>query len=159
MISDLRVALRSLAKTPGTAFAYVFILALALGANIAVFSVAEAVLLRPLPYERPRELVTVHSAATSEFGLFNLAEFCEYRERTRTFAGLAALGTFNTNLVDGGEAQLVQGLRVSPQLFDLLGVKPLRGRLLSAEDEAPGAPKVAVISQEFWQPASAATLG
>jgi len=151
MISDFKFAFRGLAKTPGTSLAFVFILALALGANIAVFSVVEAVLLRPLPYDRPQELMFVQSAATSEFGLFNLAEFCEYRDRTRSFQGLATLGTFNTNLVDGGEAELVQGLRVSPNLFGLLGVKALRGRLLTPADEAPGSPKVAVISQEYWQ--------
>ncbi|HLP24190.1 MAG TPA: ABC transporter permease [Acidobacteriota bacterium] len=151
MIHDLRFALRSLAKTPGTSLTFIFILALGIGANTAVFSVVEAVLLRALPYERPRELVAVHSAAASEVGLFNLAEFSEYRERSRSFAGLAALGSFNTNLVDGGEAQLVQGLRVSPQLFEMLGVTPRRGRLLTAGDESAGAEKVAVISEEFWQ--------
>ncbi|MBI5423585.1 MAG: ABC transporter permease [Opitutae bacterium] len=151
MIHDLKFALRSLAKTPGTSLAFILILALAIGANTAVFSVVEAVLLRELPYDRPQELVTVRSGAASEVGLFNLAEFCEYRDRARSFAGLVALGSFNTNLVDGGEAQLVQGLRVSPGLFDLLGVKPVRGRLLNADDEAAGAPKVAVVSHEFWQ--------
>lgn len=151
MTHDLKFALRSLAKTPGTSLAFIFILALGVGANTAVFSVVEAVLLRSLPYERPRELVAVRSAAASEVGLFNLAEFCEYRDRARAFDGLAALGSFNTNLVDGGEAQLVQGLRVSPALFALLGVKPVRGRLLTPADEAAGAAKVAVISEEFWQ--------
>ncbi|MBA4137309.1 MAG: hypothetical protein C0518_08340 [Opitutus sp.] len=151
MIHDLRFALRSLAKTPGTSLAFIFILALGLGANTAVFSVVEAVLLRPLPYERPEELVAVHSGASTEVGLFNLAEFCEYRARSRSFAGLAALGSFNTNLVDQGEAQLVQGLRVTPALFEMLGMKALRGRLLQPADEAAGAAKVAVISEEFWQ--------
>lgn len=151
MIHDLKFAFRSLAKTPGTSLAFVFILALGVGANTAVFSVVEAVLLRSLPYERPQELVAVRSAAASEVGLFNLAEFCEYRERSRSFAGLAALGSFNTNLVDGGEAQLVQGIRVTPILFEMVGVKPLRGRLLTPDDETANAAKVAVISEEFWR--------
>ncbi|WP_415908362.1 hypothetical protein [Oleiharenicola sp. Vm1] len=69
MIHDLKFALRSLAKTPGTSLAFIFILALGVGANTAVFSVVEAVLLRSLPYERPRELVAVRSAAASEVGL------------------------------------------------------------------------------------------
>lgn len=150
MIHDLKFAFRSLAKTPGTSLTFILILALGIGSNTAVFSVVEAVLLRSLPYERPQELFAVRSAAASEVGLFNLAEFCEYRDRSRSFAGLAALGSFNTNLVDGGEAQLVQGLRVSPQLFEMLGVKPRRGRLLTVEDEAAAAAKVAVISEEFW---------
>ncbi len=151
MISDLQFALRSLAKSPGTSLAFILILALGIGANTAVFSVVEAVLLRPLPYERPHELRMVHSGASAQFGLFTVAEFSAYRERVRSFAGFAATGTFNTNLVDGDEAQLVLGLRVTPNLFDLLGVKPLRGRMLTAADEALDAPKVAVISRDLWQ--------
>ncbi len=151
MIADLKFALRALYKTPGATLAFIFILALGIGANTAVFSVVEAVLLRPLPYAKPTELVSVHSAAFNEVGLFHLAEFCEYRDRSHAFTGLSALGSFNTNLVDGGEAQLVQGLRVSPNLFDLIGVKPVAGRLLTPDDERPDAAKVAVISAEFWQ--------
>lgn len=151
MISDLKFALRSLRKTPGTTIAFILILALGVGANTAVFSVVEAVLLRPLPYDRPNELVSLHSAAPNEAGFFNLAEFCEYRARNRTLTGLAAVGPFNGSLVDEGEAQLVQGLKVSPNLFDLLGVKPVVGRLLRAEDEKLDSPKVAVISEDFWQ--------
>ncbi|HET7538051.1 MAG TPA: ABC transporter permease [Candidatus Didemnitutus sp.] len=151
MISDLKFALRGLWKTPGTSLSFVFILALGIGANTAVFSVVEAVLLRRLPYERPSELVSVHSAAFNEVGLFHIAEFCEYRDRQHAFAGVSALGTFNTNLVDNGEALLIQGLKVSPNLFDLIGLKPQRGRLLTPDDERPDAPKVAVISYEFWQ--------
>lgn len=151
MIHDLKFAFRSLARSPGTSLAFIFILALGLGANTAVFSVVEAVLLRPLPYERPRELMMVHSGGANQFGLFNLAEFSAYRERNRAFAGLAAVGTFNTNLVEEGDAQLVLGLRVTPNLFALLGVQPVRGRLLTAADEAPDAPKVAVISHDLWQ--------
>lgn len=151
MISDLRFAFRSLAKSPGTSLAFILILALGIGANTAVFSVVEAVLLRPLPYERPQELHMVHSGASAQFGLFTVAELQAYRERVRAFAGFAAVGTFNTNLVEADEAQLVLGLRVTPNLFAMLGVKPLRGRLLAAADEALDAPKVAVISHALWQ--------
>jgi putative ABC transport system permease protein len=151
MLSDLKFAFRNLWKTPGTTLAFILILALGIGANTAVFSVVEAVLLRPLPYTRPQELVALHSAATNEGGLFTLAEFCEYRDRTRTFAGLSAVSGFNTNLVDDGEAQLVLGLRLSPNVFELLGVRPSLGRLLSPDDERPESAKVAVISHEFWQ--------
>ena len=65
--------------------------------------------------------------------------------------GVSALASFNTNLVDAGEAQLVQGLRVSPNLFELIGVQPVAGRLLTPDDERPDSAKVAVISAEFWQ--------
>ncbi|HEY4300001.1 MAG TPA: ABC transporter permease [Candidatus Didemnitutus sp.] len=151
MFSDFKFAFRSLRKTPGTSLAFVLILALGIGANTAVFSVVEAVLLRPLPYTRPSELVSLHSAAPNEVGLFNLAEFCAYRDRTRTFDGLSALGPFNTNLIDAGESQLVQGIKVSPNLFDVLGLRPVAGRLLKPEDEPGSAAKVVVISNEFWQ--------
>ncbi|HVU16592.1 MAG TPA: ABC transporter permease [Candidatus Didemnitutus sp.] len=151
MFSDLKFAFRSLRKTPGTSLAFVLILALGIGANTAVFSVVEAVLLRPLPYHKPAELVSLHSAAPNEVGLFNLAEYLAYRDRSRAFVGLSALGPFNTNLIDAGEPQLIQGIKVSPNLFGFLGIQPVAGRLLRPDDEPGSAAKVAVLGYEFWQ--------
>lgn len=151
MISDLRIAFRALAKTPGFTAAAILILALGIGANTAVFSVVEAVMLRPLPYRDSRQLVALHSGVTNQLGQFNIPEFLAYRDRAQGFSGLAAVFGFNTNLVDHGEAQAVQGLSLSANAFDLLGVKPVAGRLLVAADDQPGAPKVAVINERFWQ--------
>ena len=151
MFPELRFAIRSLLKTPGFSVVSVLILALGIGAVTAVFSAVEAVLLRPLPYVKPQELYCLQSAAVSEVGLFSIPEFCAYRDQSRTFQGMAAVSTFNTNLLDKGEAQFVQGIRISAGAFDLLGARPAAGRLLQPDDDRPGAPRVAVISAGLWQ--------
>lgn len=151
MLSDLRFALRSLAKTPGFTTAAVLILALGIGVNTAVFSVVEAVLLRPLPYRQPSSLFLFKSAVENQFGLFNFAEFAAYRDQTKTFSGMSAVASYNTTLIDHDEAQLVQGLRLSANIFNILGVQPTAGRLLTPDDDRPDSPKVTVISYALWQ--------
>jgi len=151
MFYDLRFAVRSLIKTPGFSAVSVLILALGIGAITAVFSAVEAVLLRPLPFVRPQELYCLHSAAASEVGLFSVPEFCAYRDQNRSFQALAAVSTFNANLLDKGEAQFVQGVRISAGAFNLLGVRPAEGRLLVPDDNRPGASRVAVIDSGMWQ--------
>jgi putative ABC transport system permease protein len=151
MFFDLRYAVRSLLRTPGFAAVSVLILALGIGAITAVFSAVEAVLLNPLPYARPGELYCLHSATANQVGLFSLPEFCDYRDQNRTFQGLAAVGSFNTNLMDHGEAQYVRGLKVSAGIFNVLGARPEEGRLLAPDDDRPGAPRVVVISDGLWK--------
>jgi putative ABC transport system permease protein len=151
MFSDLRFAIRSLLRTPGFSAVSVLILALGIGAIAAVFSAVETVLLHPLPYSRPNELYCLHSATSGQVGLFSIPEFCTYRDENRSFQGMAAVSTFNTNLMDHGEAQFVQGLRVSTGIFDLLGARLAAGRLLVPDDDRPGAARVAVISDGLWQ--------
>jgi len=155
MLSDLRFAFRSLCKTPGFTAAAILILALGIGANTSVFSVVEAVLLRPLPYSRPHELYSVQSSVGIQSGLFNIAEFCEYRDLNRTFSGLTAITAFNTTWVDHGDAELVQGRRLSANTFELFGLQPILGRLLRSDDDRPDAAKVIAISEEFWRRAYA----
>src|SRR5580692_9266241 len=128
MFFDLRYAIRSLFRTPGFTAVSVLILALGIGAITAVFSAVEAVLLHPLPYARPNELYCLHSATANQVGLFTIPEFCDYRDQNRTFKGLAGVGSFNTNLMDHGEAQYVRGLKVSAGIFSLLGAQPEVGR-------------------------------
>ena len=99
MLSDFRYAFRTLARAPGFTLVSILILALAIGANTAVFSVVEAVLLRPLPFARQAELYSISSSAADQFTFFALPEFCDYRDADTGFAGLAAIGTFNTTLV------------------------------------------------------------
>lgn len=151
MFTDFKFAFRALRKSPGFTTAAILILALGIGANTSVFSVVEAVILRPLPYSQPQGLFAIESASANQVGLFNIPEFCEFRDQNHSFAGLAAIGAFNTNLVDRGEAQLVQGLRVSANIFDLLGVKPALGRLLLADDDRPDAAKVVVLGNGVWR--------
>jgi putative ABC transport system permease protein len=151
MLSDLKFAIRSLLKTPGFAGVSVLILMLGIGAVTAVFSAVEAVLLRPLPFSRPSELYVVESAATTEAGLFAVPEFCAYRDQNHVWQGLAAITNFNTTLVDHGEAQFVQGIKISGTGFQMLGMRPVLGRLLVPDDDRPGAPQVAVIGAGLWQ--------
>jgi len=151
MFFDLRYAVRSLLRTPGFTAVSVLILALGIGAITAVFSAVEAVLLNPLPYARPGELYCLHSATANQVGLCSIPEYCTYRDENRTFQGLAAVSSFNTNLMDHGEAQYVQGLRVSANIFNLLGARPEAGRLLAPDDDRPGAPRVVVISDGLWK--------
>ncbi len=151
MLFDLKYAVRSLFRTPAFSAVTILILALGIGAITAVFSAVEAVLLHPLPYSKPNELYCLHSATSNQVGLFSIPEFCTYRDENRSFQGLAAVSTFNTNLMDHGEAQFVQGLRVSAGIFDLLGARPATGRLLVPDDDRLGAARVAVISAGLWQ--------
>jgi predicted permease len=151
MIFDLRYAVRCLLRTPGFAAVSVLILALGIGAITAVFSAVEAVLLHPLPYAQPNQLYCLHSATVNQVGLFSIPEFCTYRDQNRSFQDVAAVSSFNTNLIDKGDAQFVQGLKVSAGIFNLLGARPAAGRLLVPDDDKPGAPKVVVISAGLWQ--------
>lgn len=151
MLSDLRFALRGLLKVPGFALVSVLILTLGIGSITAVFSAVEAVLLRPFPFSHPERLEMVETAVPNQSGLFSIPEYCVYRDETRAFDGLAAVGNFNTNFVDGGHAQLAQGYRISAGAFEMLGVRPAAGRLLVPSDDLPGAPKVVVIGMGLWQ--------
>lgn len=152
-MADFRHSLRSLRRSPGFAFTAIVTLALGIAAITLLFSLVDAVLLRPLPFMEPDRLAWLYSRVASRpRALFTLAEFCDYRDRNRSFQRLAAVGSFNANLVDrGGDAERVQGVRISADAFAMLGVTPASGRLLAAADDLPQAPRVAVISHHLWQ--------
>ena len=159
MLNDIRYGLRQLLKNPGFTIVAVITLALGIGANTAIFTVVNAVLLKPLPFPRPNELVAFASTDARESGkvvLNNLSypDFFDYREQNRTFAGMAIHRPKGYALVDAGGAQTVQGRKVSAEFFDVLGVKPLRGRGFERGDEqaggGPGGFKV-VLSHQLWQ--------
>ena len=144
---DFKFALRQLRKSPGFTLVAVLTLALGIGANVAIFSVVNTVLLRPFAFSQPDRLVWISSQMpTNPRAPFSLPEFCDYRDQNTLFDGLAAVGTYNANLVDSGEPERVQGLRLSANIFQLLGVRPLRGRAFVAEDDALNAAPVAMIS-------------
>jgi predicted permease len=132
--------------------AVVFTLALAIGANIAVFSAVNAVLLRALPFHDPQRLVWVTSVrADNPAAPFSLPEFMDYRSRTRTLSGLAAYAYWRANFKGSDRNEGLQGARVSANIFDVLGVTPAAGRLLNDSDDRPEAPKVVVLSYQLWQ--------
>jgi putative ABC transport system permease protein len=142
-------------KSPVFSLVVVLTLALGIGANTAIFSVVNAVLLRPLPYPRPNELVMLFSSWPAQ-GILKagsaLPDYREYRDRNRTLAGLAGFYYSDVNLsVAGQTAERVQGSRVTANLFPVLGVAPMLGQSFLPEDEKWGQHHVVLLSYGLWQ--------
>ncbi|MEW6208872.1 MAG: ABC transporter permease [Acidobacteriota bacterium] len=154
LAQDLRYAIRILKSQPAVSLMAIIALALGIGANTAIFSVINAVLLRPLPCPEPDRLVIVQQSLP-KLGL-NLAsvsgaEFVDYTEGNEAFSAVAGYTDISLNLTGHGEAARIQASRVSASLFPMLGVSPLRGRLFSEEEDQPGKDNVALISRALWQ--------
>jgi putative ABC transport system permease protein len=136
---DLSVAIRQLRRQPGFALAVVLTLALAMGANIAVFSVVNAVLFRALPFRAPERLVWIASVRSDNPAApFTLPEFMDYRSQTRALAGIAAYANWRASFAGGEITEGLQGARISANAFDVLGLRPAAGRLLRESDDSPG---------------------
>jgi predicted permease len=153
LLLDLRLAFRRLRQNPGFSIVAILTLALGIGANTAIFSVINAVLLRPLPVERSSELVAVNETmAGNTFPTLSVPNFRDMRDRNAVLAGLAAYRILPASLGLPGASQRLWGYLVTGNYFDMLGVKPVRGRLLLPEDDrVPGGHPVAVISFGCWQ--------
>src|SRR6185295_10837247 len=152
VLKDLTYALRALQRSPGFAAAAVLSLALGLGANTALFSAVDAVLLRPLPYRDPDRLMLVWSVTSSYPRMeSSLPDFAAHRDRTSSFAGMAAYYSGMRNVaVEGGEAERVGVARVTHAFSGVLGVQPGVGRFFGAEEEQWGRHHVAVLSHRYW---------
>jgi predicted permease len=150
---DIRYGLRVLAKNPAITVIAVLALALGIGANTAIFSVVNAILLRPLPYEKPDQLVMIWEEAT-HLGFpkdtVTPANFLDYRQQSTGFQGMAAFVLTTFNLTGVGEPERLDGRRVSANLFDVLGVKPIVGRTFVPEEDKPGT-KVVLLSESLWK--------
>ena len=149
---DLRYGLRMLGKNPGFTAVTVLTLALGIGANTAIFSLINTVLLRPLPFAEPERLVWTWG----EFSGGNRAstsppDFLDYRAQSRTLAQLAAQRFNSFNLTGSGEPERVSGAAVTANFFQALGLAPLQGRAFAPEEEQPGRAQVAIISRGLWQ--------
>ena len=154
LMQDLRHAVRALLKQPGYLATAMLTLALGIGFSTATFSVVNAVLLRPLPYHDPHELLRLRERSLPQFPQFSVSpgHFLVWKAQTTAFDDMAAWGTQFVNLDDGsGEAERVRADRVTANLFDLLGVQPAVGRAFSAADDETGAPPVAILSYGAWQ--------
>jgi putative ABC transport system permease protein len=153
LLRDIRHATRGLARTAGFAVAVVLTLALGIGGNTAIFSVVDQVLLRPLPYPNGDDLVTIYEAGRMAPGHFSVspANWLDWQRQSRTFSGFAAWRTAAFTLTGVGEPLRVNAQLVSAEFFPLLGVSPLLGRTISAQDDRPNAPSVAILSYELWQ--------
>jgi len=160
MLRDFTVALRQFRRQPGFALTVVATLALAIGANIAVFSVVNAVLLRALPFQNPDRLVWITSVRSDNpIAPFTLPEFIDYRNATRSLSGMAAYAYWRASLTGTSANEGLQGARISANAFDLLGVRPTAGRLLQDSDDRPDAPDVVVLSYQLWQRRFAGAVG
>jgi putative ABC transport system permease protein len=151
---DLRYGARMLVKRPGFTLIVVLTLALGVGANTAIFSVVNAVLLRPLPYEASERLIYVFdSNPTSGFPRFASSppNFADWRQQQQSFEYLAAFLSWSFNLTGRGEPERIAGARVSAEIFPLLGVKPLLGRTFLPDEDRAGNNRVVLLSQALWQ--------
>ncbi len=153
-LQDLRFAWRGFMRTPGFLAVAIATLALGIGANSAIFTLVNAVILRPLPYAEPERLVRV----TGDFATINVPdigmsppELFDYRDRAQLFDGIAGVYPINANLTEIDEPERVEVLLVSPSYFDVLGTKPQLGRVFGPEDNAPGITEVIVISDALWR--------
>ena len=153
-LQDLRYAARILWKNPGFTAVAVIALALGIGANTAIFSVVNTVLLRPLPYKDPEQLVMVWEDA-SRHGYPRdtpaAANYVDWRDQNSVFSSMAAIADVNFNLTGVGNPERLKGRRVSANLFPLLGVEPQLGRVFTAAEDQPGAQGVVVLSHRLWQ--------
>jgi len=148
LVQDVRYGLRTLIRTPGFTAIAVAVLALGIGVNATVFSLANTLFLRPLPVSDPGTVVRVYSNRYSNTAL---RSYLEYRGRNSTLAGLAAFQMQSFGLRIDADTEHCFGQIVSGDYFPILGVAPARGRLLVASDDRPGAPPVVVLSHAFWQ--------
>jgi len=154
LFHNVHYSIRSLIKRPGFTVVAVLVLALGIGANTAIFSVVNSVLLRPLPYENPDQLVRVRatnlSRSITDFGV-SMPDFREWRERNRVFERLAAFSITDFNISSGTEPERIDGAQISADLLPLLGVRLEQGRNFLNEEEIFGNHRVAMISHNLWQ--------
>jgi putative ABC transport system permease protein len=151
---DVRFAIRSLLKYKGFTLAVVIILALTIAANGAIFSVISAVLLRPLPYFEPDQLTQIWETDEQRglnHAIVSPANYLDWKDRSQAFQALAAWRFWFFNLAGSDEPERVQGLAVSTNFFELLGVRPSLGRNFSRTEEEPGHEKVVILSHSLWK--------
>ena len=155
LLQDLRYGLRVLAKSPGLMIVAVLALALGMGANTAIFSVVNAVLLRPLPYRDAERLATLYETDARQESFFPAApaNFLAWKAGARSFEDLAALSNkgWSVNLTGAGEPERLQGFQVTANFFPLLGAQAAHGRTFLPEEDRPGGPQVVVLGHGFWQ--------
>jgi hypothetical protein len=154
LLQDLRHALRQLRKSPGFTIAAVLTLALGIAANTAIFSVIEAVILRPLPFAAPDRLVWLNGKLvplTDEGGV-SPPDFRDYRADNRTFDGLVAMGyAANPSNLSSDKPEQVLSNMASANFFECLGIRPLLGRDFVLADEQVNLPQVAILGHGVWR--------
>jgi putative ABC transport system permease protein len=149
---DLKFAIRMLAKSPGFTLIAVLTLALGIGANTAIFSVVNAVLLRPLPFKDASQLVRLRETYKLVGNVsVSYPDFLDWRQQSHAFADMSVVNNVNFNLSGIAQPENIAGYAVSPNFLTLLGVSPILGRDLLPSEEKPGTAPVALLSYQLWQ--------
>src|SRR5437764_2467752 len=152
MMADLRYAVRMLAKSPAFSFIAILTLGLAIGANSAIFSVVNAVLLRPLSYPHSEQLVRVFGKQPQlDLAPNSPANFLEWKEENQVFDRIGTYVGKGFNLLGGDKPERVIGARVSADVLPLLGVQPALGRLFTNDEDQEGRAQVVILSHSFWR--------
>src|SRR5436190_3984945 len=152
LFQDLRYGARMLLKTPTITFIVILALALGIGANTAIFSVLNAVVLRPLPFDHPDELLFLNerSPVLDEMSI-SYPNFTDWRNQTHVFEKIGVFNRNSYNLTGYGEAERIPTAQISADLFAALRAKPLIGRVFTNDEDKPGAAPVVVLSYPLWQ--------
>ena len=152
---DLGVGARMLRRSPSFAIVALLTLAIGIGANTAIFGVLRSVLLRPLPYPQPEQLVQIWSdhraIGRAQPEWLTPPDFVDFRDGNSTFTSMAAYQGWGPDLTGSGDPQTVSGLLVTGNFFDMLQSKPAVGRLISRADDDSSAARVVVLTYQFWQ--------
>jgi putative ABC transport system permease protein len=152
---DLRYAVRGWRRNPGFAATAILSLALGIGASVAIFTLADNLLLRPLPYREPGQLMMVWEFNThlkgSTRNFISPANYLDWKAQNNVFAGIAVFADGQSAFSDGGHVEELEEQYMSADLLPMLGVQPLRGRLFTAAEDLPNSPNVALISYRLWQ--------
>jgi predicted permease len=153
MLKDIRYGIRSLLKQPTFTLISILTLALGIGANTAIFSVVNAVVLRPLPYHDSDRLAMLWTTKDTNLEQpFSFADYNDLKSQATSFSSVAAASPlWNFTLTGGGEPEPVQGMYVSASLFEMLKVAPERGRAFTADEDRIGGPPVAIIGHALWE--------
>lgn len=165
LLQDIKYGIRTMRRSPSFTIVAVFTLALGIGANTAIFSVVNAVLLRPLPFAEPARLVRVwHVPPAKSFpGLtrfaVSAANYLDWRAQNHTFENMAIFTGGSFILTGRGDAESLQSVQAAPNLFSVLGVQPLLGRTFAPDEDQPGRSNVAILTYPFWQTHFAADKG
>ncbi|MBA3386704.1 MAG: ABC transporter permease [Chthoniobacterales bacterium] len=154
MLTDFKYALRMLIKAPGFTLIAVLTLALGIGANTAIFSVVDTVLLRPLPFKTPEQLVMIWGTSAKDQNAKetdSFPDFYDYREQSQSFSAMAAYTGAGSVLNGMGEAQELTGVAVAGDIFSVLGVNPMLGRGFTPEELKVGAPNTVILGHGLWK--------
>ena len=158
MFSDVRFAIRSLLKARGFSLAVIVILAIGIGANTAIFSIVNTVLLKPLPFTDASRLVSLQSlSGHNDDGACSYPDLVDWRTQSTALDRVAGYASGSLAITGSGEAANLPAAMVTADLLPMLGATPTSGRLFRSDDDAPGAPRVAIISETLWGGTQTAT--